>query len=379
MTSKGHVAIVGGGIAGTSAAYMLAKSEAFDRVTLLEAESQLAQHTTGRSAALLTENYGAGPVRPLTTASLGFLHDPPEALVDGPLLDKRGIMTVSTSEEGHEHLEKHLEEGRTASQPIVEIDVHEAQELAPHVRFGPRYRAMWEEHSYDIDVAALQQAFVRGMRSLGGEIATSHRVDAVRRDGDGWTLETTAGQVHADVVVNAAGAWGDVVAQGAGIARVGLQPMRRTAFMVTSPFDDSSGYPFVVDSFHSWYLRPDGTQFMCSPADEIPSEPCDAKAEEIDIARTIDLLNEHTTLGIRSITSHWAGLRTFGPDRSMVIGPEPENPNFLWCVGQGGTGIQTSPGVAQLIADLATDGVPGPAFADTGLELASLLPDRIRT
>lgn len=379
MTSSRHVAIVGGGIAGTSAAYSLAKTGAFDRVTLLEAEAQLAQHTTGRSAALLTENYGAGPIRPLTTASLGFLHDPPDTLVDAPLLEKRGIMTVSTSAEGHVHLDEQLEEGRTATNPIVEIDVDQAGDLAPHIRFAPGYRVMWEEESYDIDVAALQQAFVRGMRSHGGEIATSHRVDSVRPEGDGWTLETTGGSVHADVVVNASGAWGDVVARGAGIAPVGLQPMRRTAFMVKSPFDDSSRYPFVADSFHSWYLRPDGTQFMCSPADEIPSEPCDAKAEEIDIAYTIDLLNEHTTLGIRSITSSWAGLRTFGPDRSMVIGPEPEHPMFIWCVGQGGTGIQTAPGVAQLIADLATDGAPGPTFADTGLDLERLLPDRIRS
>lgn len=379
MTSKGHVAIIGGGIAGTSAAYMLAKTEAFDRVTLLESESQLGQHTTGRSAALLTENYGAGPIRPLTTASLGFLYDPPEALVDGPLLDKRGIMTVSTSAEGHAHLDEQLEDGRTAVHQIVEIDIDQARELAPHIRFTPEHRAMWEAHSHDIDVAALQQAFVRGMRSHGGEIATSHRVDAVRRNGDGWALETTGGEIHADIVVNAAGAWGDVVAERAGIVPVGLQPLRRTAFMVKSPYDDSSRYPFVVDSFHSWYLRPDGKQFLCSPADETPSEPCDAKAEEIDIARTIDLLNEQTTLGIRSITSHWAGLRTFGPDRSMVIGPDPDCPSFIWCVGQGGTGIQTSPGVAQLIADLAIDGAPGEAFVDTGLDLASLLPDRIRS
>lgn len=370
--------MVGGGIAGASAAYALAKTEVFDRVVLLESEGQLAQHTTGRSAAMLTENYGEGPVRPLTAASLDFLHNPPSTLVDNRLLHPRGVMTVATSPDGYENLDVMLAEGRLATHPIEEIAVDDAQRIAPHVRFTPDHRAMWEEHAYDIDVAALHQAFVRGFRAHGGEIATSHRVDEIRPRDEGWSLETTGGTVSADLVVNAAGAWGDVVARNAGIEPVGLQPLRRTAFMVRSPYVDSAEYPFVVDSHHSWYLRPDGSQFMCSPADEIPSEPCDARAEEIDIARTIDSINANTTLDIRSITSQWAGLRTFGPDRSMVIGPEPNHPSFVWCVGQGGTGIQTAPGAGHLVADLLCAGKPGPTFDGTGLELDRLLPDRIR-
>lgn len=378
MSEEKHVAVIGGGIAGASAAFALSETGAFDRITLLEAESSLAHHTTGRSAAMLTENYGEGPIRPLTTASLDFLHDPPPALVDAPLLERRGIMTVAMTSAGSERLDVLLDEGQTATQPIIEIGLGEARALAPHIKFAPGHRAMWEQHAFDIDVAALQQAFVRGLRANGGEIATSRRVDAARPKGDGWTLDTTQGALDVDLVVNAAGAWGDVVALGAGVAPVGLEPKRRTAFMVKSPFDDSSEYPFVADAFHDWYLRPDGSQFMCSPADEVPSEPCDAKAEEIDIARTIDLINEHTTLGIRSITSNWAGLRTFGPDRVMVIGPEPSNPNFIWCVGQGGTGIQTAPGAGRLVADLVVGHQPSSHFDGTGLELESLLPDRVR-
>lgn len=365
-----------------SAAYYLAQSERFDRVLLVEAESQLAVHTTGRSAAVLTENYGAGPVRPLTAASLSFLHSPPEALVDAPLLEKRGLLTIATSPDDYAELESQLESGRQASHPIVEIDLDQVKQVAPHIRLTGEHRAMWESESHDIDVAGLHQAFVRGLRHHGGEIATSHRVDSARPNdpsaSKAWLLETTAGPIAVDLIVNAAGAWGDQVATRAGVASVGLQPMRRTAFMAKSPFSDSSRYPFVAEARHTWYLRPDGSQFLCSPADETPSEPCDAKAEEIDIARTIDLINENTTLGIRSITSSWAGLRTFGPDRAMVIGPDPTQPNFIWCVGQGGTGIQTSPGAGQLVADLTTFGSPGAQFAETGLDVSSLLPERLR-
>jgi len=378
MSGVGHVVVVGGGIAGASAAYYLAKSERADRVSLLEAEAQLAHHTTGRSAALLIENYGAAPVRPLTTASLDFFHNPPADLVEHALVEPRGILTVATALIDYPVFDEQLADGAALTNPVVEVTLSEAAELAPHIVFEPGHRAMYEQYAHSIDVAAVHQAFVRGLTSAGGEIHTARRVDAAQATDSGWVVETTTGDLRADIIVNAAGAWGDVVATTAGVAPVGLQPLKRTAFMVPSPFEGSQDFPFVADALHAWYLGPDGSQFLCSPADETPSEPCDARADEIDIARTIDVLNTHTRLGIRSVTSHWAGLRTFTADRSMVIGPDTDVPTFVWCVGQGGTGIQTSPGAGRLVADLVTMGSPSDHFAGTGLEVAALAVDRLR-
>lgn len=376
MTGMGHVVVVGGGIAGVTAAFHLLDSQRCDRVTLIEAEAQLAHHTTGRSAALLTENYGAGPVRPLTTASLDFFHHPPSDLVDHDVIHPRGIMTVATAAEDHATLDEQLAAGAQTTHPVTEIDLGEAAELAPHIVFGPDHRVMWEAHAFDIDVAAVHQAFVRGIRARGGDIQTARRLDAARRTSNGWTVETTTGPLAADVLVNAAGAWGDVVAEAAGVRPIGLRPLKRTAFMVNSPFENSAHFAFVAEVHHRWYLRPDGTQFMCSPADEVPSEPCDARADEVDIARTIDHLNEHTLLAIRSVNSHWAGLRTFAPDRAMVIGRDPDQPDFVWFVGQGGTGIQTAPGAGRLLADVLTRGAPGASFDGTGLDPAALAAER---
>lgn len=376
MSSLGHVCVIGGGIAGVSAAYYLARSERFERITLVEAEPQLAHHTTGRSAALLIENYGAAPIRPLTTASLTFFHRPPAELVDHALIEQRGIVTVATSEADYGEFDQQLAAGALIDHPVVELSLEDAAKLAPHIVVGPGHRVMYEEYAHSIDVAAVHQAFVRGMKRCGGEIHTARRVDAARPSGHGWQVETTAGDLYADMLVNAAGAWGDVVAASAGISPVGLEPKRRTAFMVSSAFEGSASFPFVADVNNSWYVGPDGNQFLCSPADETPSEPCDARADELDIARTIDQLNLHTRLNIRSVASHWAGLRTFVADRSMVIGADTNHPNFIWCVGQGGTGIQTSPGAGRLVADLATTGRPSEAFADTGLDAEALSPLR---
>ena len=376
-----RIAVIGGGMAGVSAAYALVRHRSRPRVLLLEAEGQLAHHTTGRSAAQLIENYGAGPVRVLTTASLPFFDQPPAAYCDGTLLTPQPILTVGRPDQD-DVIEAQLEAGRRTNPDIDEISVAEAVRLFPALRAERLSRAILEPGSPDIDVSLLHQTFVRGFRDRGGEIETLARVDAAHRTSPGhgpWVLDTTRGTREADLVVDAAGAWGDVVAGRAGVAPVGLVPKRRTAFMVTSRWEGSASWPMAADAELDWYLKPDGPEFLCSPADETPSEPTDAKPEEIDIALAIERINEATTLDIRSVRSSWAGLRTFAPDGSMVIGPDPEEPSFVWCVGQGGTGIQTSPAAGQLVADLCLDGAPGSTFEGLAVDLGGLRPDRFRS
>jgi D-arginine dehydrogenase len=371
------VVVIGGGIAGVSAAYALSRHPARPVVTVIEAERQLAYHTTGRSAAQLIENYGTGPTRALTKASLDYFHHPPEGLVDHPLLEPRGLLSVAGSGQSAA-FEQALSEGIAVNPTIAEVSPAGAAALFPALRVERIERAMYEPGSTDIDVAALHQSFVRGVTAAGGTITTSWRARKIRPGGSGWLISTSGGQLGADVVVDAAGAWGDEVASLAGLAGIGLKPLRRTAFMVASNHENSNQWPLVADIEHRWYVKPDGRQHLCSPADETPSAPCDAKPAEIDVARAIDLINEATTLGIRSVRSSWAGLRTFSPDRTMVIGPDPEHAGFVWCVGQGGTGIQTAPAAGQLLADLTLDGRPGPTFDAVDLDLDQLLPHRFR-
>jgi D-arginine dehydrogenase len=368
------VVVIGGGIAGVSVAHHLLQGDPDLDVVLLEMESTLAHHTTGRSAALLLENLGTPSMRILSAASLDHLRHTPGDLVDAPLLAHRPVLHVGTVEQDAS-VDQMLAEGiGSATTPTVEVGVDEAMRLFPLLRRERVHRALVEPDSADIDVGALHQSFVRGFRRAGGQVATSTRVDAAAPDGKGWRLETTDGPMGADVVVNCAGAWGDQVAATAGVSPVGLQPFRRTAFMVDGPGLDATGWAFAGDIDHQWYLRDDGPQMFCSLAEENPSEPCDPKPEELDVALAIDRLNEATTLGIRSVNSAWVGLRTFAPDRSMVIGPDPDHPTFVWCVGQGGTGIQTSAGAGRLTADLTLGGQPSVAF--DGLNLDEVAPTR---
>jgi D-arginine dehydrogenase len=349
-----EVCVIGGGIAGVSVAAHLAPTR---RVVLVEAEPTLAFHTTGRSAALYFENYGHLSIRSLSKASRRYFEHPPDGTTDGPLLARRGALTLARPHQMG-RLEQMEREGREAGTDVHRLTPAEAAARVPVIRPELLDAALWEPEAADMDVAAIHQSFVRTTRAHGGEIRTSSPVTELTHGGSGWLVRAHGSSFAVDVVVDAAGAWGDAVAALAGIAPVGLTPKRRTAFMVSGE-DAWRGWPLVVDADHDFYFKPDGVQLLCSLADETPSEPCDAKPEQLDVALAIERINEATTLGIRSVRSEWAGLRTFVPDGGMAIGFDPDATGFFWLVGQGGTGIQTAPAAGMLAAALISgDSMP---------------------
>jgi len=364
------VVVIGGGIAGAAAGYHLARLGC--GVTLVEQEDALAYHSTGRSAALYFEDYGAQAIRPLTRASRRFFEDPPDALADVRFLERRGAMWIGRADQAAS-LERELAE--TGSKG-TRLSAASAIRLVPVLRPDIAW-AIFVPDALDLDVAAIHQAFVRGMRREGAKVMVSSPVTGLTRTQSGWLTTTPDMTLESDVVVNAAGAWGDLVASLAGAEPVGLEPRRRTAFMV--PGDISyAQWPLVADVDNRFYFRPDGTQILCSPADETPMPPGDAQPEPLDIALAIERINAATSLDIKTVRSAWAGLRSFVADRAMVIGFDPDQPGFFWLVGQGGTGIQTAPAAGELTAALITSGLPPVTQVEAGLDLAALSPERLR-
>lgn len=365
--------VVGGGIAGVAAAAFLSEHGA---VTLLEAESSLAYHTSGRSAAMLVENYGSDGARPLVKAARPFLEQPPEGSVDSALLSDRAVIWVA----GEGDMEVLVARAAEAHERGAICELLDAGAVVEHVpAMDPEWLVggLLEPSGADIDVAALHQAFVRIARANRARIEVNAPVNGIGRRGDHWLVETGDRQIECGAVVNAAGAWGDRIAVLAGVEPLGLQPMRRTAFMVPGG-ENSAGWPMVVDANERFYFKPDGVQFLCSLAEEVPSEPIDARPRMEDVALAIERINEATTFDIRTVNSQWTGLRTFAPDRELVIGEDPTAPRFFWLAGQGGIGIQTSPSYGALLASLAV-GTPLPdGFAETGVDPDRTSPARFR-
>jgi D-arginine dehydrogenase len=365
--------VIGGGIAGVAAAAFL--SDHGD-VELFEMEASLAYHTSGRSAAMLVEDYGSDGARPLVAAARPFLVSPPEGSVDTPLLSDRPIVWVA-GRGGMPVLEERAAQARVRPASCELLEPEEVLELVPVMDPEWLVGGLYEPSGAEIDVAALHQAFVRIARANGARIHLEAPVRALSRRKDRWVVEAGARQTEGRAVVNAAGAWGDHIAVLAGIEPVGLQPMRRTAFMVPGS-EESSGWPMVVEANEQFYFRPDGVQFLCSLAEETPSEPTDPRPRVEDVALAIERINEATTLEIRTVNSQWTGLRTFAPDRELVIGEDPTAPGFFWLVGQGGIGIQTSPAYGAMLASLIVDGGVPSGFAEVGVNPERTSPGRLR-
>jgi D-arginine dehydrogenase len=371
-----EIAIIGGGIAGASAAAYLAPHRS---VVLLEREDQPGYHASGRSAALFTETYGNAVVRALTVASRPFLAAPPEGFAEHPLLSPRGALHVGT--DGDEAwLAALLSETRALVDSVRAVDAEEARRLVPALKPGWVRAGVLEPDAQDIDTHACLQGFLRVARSHGARVMTRAEARGIARSGGRWRVDTPAGPVSADILVNAAGAWADAVAELAGVPRRGLQPKRRTAFLFAPPEGVSvRDWPICIGPREAFYFKPDAGMILGSPADETPSVPCDAQPDELDVAIAADRIQAVAELPIRRIARSWAGLRTFAPDKTPVVGFDPEVEGFFWLAGQGGYGFQTAPALGATTASLILSGTVPNGIADLGVAAAHLAPERLPT
>ena len=240
--------------------------------------------------------------------------------------------------------------------------------------------AIVEPESREIDVDGLHQGFLRGARKRGTEILTDCGVEAIGRRGGQWIVETAHGRFAAPVIVNAAGAWADQVAAMAAVAPIGLTPKRRTAFNIPAPGSAAAiaDWPLVHDVGEEFYFKPDAGKLFVSPEDATPSEPMDAYPEDLDVAIGVDRLQRATTIEVQAVSHKWAGLRTFAPDGSPVVGFDPEAEGFFWLAGQGGYGIKTSPALSRLAPKLIRSGRLPDDIRRLGIEPSDLAPDRLR-
>ncbi len=366
--------VIGAGMAGASVAYWLAPH---GHVLVLERESQPGYHTTGRSAAVYLEGYGSAQVRALTLASRDFFLHPPEVFGEHPLMTRRGAMMVAAPGQEAE-LHRHATVLAGLGLRHERLDTTEACRRVPVLRREHVTAALLEPDACDLDVHAIHQGFLRGLRRAGGELVCDAEVQSLRHDGTHWRVQTPTGHWRAPVLVNAAGAWAERLGRMAGARPIGLTPYRRSAFTFALPAGlDASGWPMVYSAGEDWYFKPDAGQLLASPANADPAEPQDVQPEELDIALGIDRIETATTLQVRRPTHTWAGLRSFVADKGLVGGFDTQAPDFFWVAGQGGYGIQTAPAMGEACAHLAR-GLPLPErLAGFGLSAETLGPARL--
>ena len=350
--------IIGGGIAGLSAGAALAE---LGRVVVWEAEEALAYHASGRSAALYEAQYGLPETVALNLASRAG-HEAED------VLSPRGLMFVGTRDQS-ETFETDL-----ANLKLCEIGETDAQAMVPVLRTGAGLRFGYHAEAWDLDTDRMIQNRAKAIRTQGGEVNTKHSVAKIERQADGWSVSTLDHIIKARILVNSAGAWADVIADMAGLGGIGITPMRRSVARVPAPGGvDVRSWPMLIGAGETWYAKPDAGALIVSPAEEEPITPMDAWPEDETLAVGIARYQEVAGHEITRLLSSWAGLRSFAPDRRLVLGPDPRDNAFVWSAGQGGYGFQTAPAAGRLVADL----VAGRASDLSADVVAALRPERL--
>ena len=366
MAATSDILVIGGGVAGLSAAAALSERA---QVTVLEAEEQVGFHSSGRSATMLHYALGDRLVRALTSASRGFFEAPPDGFTDAPLGRRMPVLVFAREDERDALDALDTEISRFAQ--LERLDERGVHELCPLLNEHQRH-GIADRNGIRLDPHALLQGFLRKLRSHGGGLVSRARVSRIGRSRAAWSVQTERGDEYsAPILVNAAGAWADDVARFAGVQPIGLRPLRRTIITFDAPSGtDLETLPFAKTIGDELYFAPESGRLFASPMDEVPSDPIDAQPDEYEVALAAWRMEERTSVKVEHIHSRWAGLRTFAPDRHPVAGFASDSDGFFWLAGQGGFGLQTSPAMAQVAASLLL-GEPWPLADVSAEELSS--------
>jgi D-arginine dehydrogenase len=349
MNDSFDFAVIGGGIGGVSIASHLAEHA---RVVLLEMEPQPGYHSTGRSVSLFSETYGGPVVRALTRASRHFYFEPASSFCTAPLVTPRPVLMIANNGQADA-----LQEFLASANPTDRVErlaPREALEVFPLLAPIELVSAALLRGTADIDVHELLQGYLRLFKARGGTLSAGTALRQLQRHGAAWTLSTSRGAIRAATIVNAAGAWAEEIGKLAGAMEIGLRPLKRSVALIEQPPDHNmNDWPMLLDAEERFYAKPSPGRLFLSPADETLSAPCDAQADDIDLAEAVDRFERATTIEVKRLVGRWAGLRSFVADREPVVGFDPLVPGFFWLAALGGYGIQISPALSFLAASWA--------------------------
>jgi D-arginine dehydrogenase len=327
-------------------------------------EARPGYHTTSRSAAVYEANYGPPPILSLTRAARHYFEE------GGYLTPRETIFLMPDNQETA------FEKMMSIQKGMEEISIATAQEKFPLLRDGYARRAVLDPGGADIDVDLLHQSYLRLFRQRGGEIHCDRPVSGLEKTGN-WTVRAADEVFTCRIIVDAAGAWGDAVAQMTGRKPIGLQPKRRSMAVVPSPPGAQiTSWPMVGDVGETWYCKPQSGKLLISPADVTPVEPHDAYADEMTLAEGISRFEQAAAYEVTRVERSWGGLRSFVPDGNPVVGYDRQQDGFFWLIGQGGYGIQSAPALSRLAAALVRGEAAPADIIDEGLRLEDISPLR---
>jgi D-arginine dehydrogenase len=348
--------IVGAGFAGAATAYQLTRRGVTD-IVLLEQESIPGFHASGRNAAMMRQCVPDPDLARLTREGADFLRNLPSDWPEPIHFKQHGSLLLGSGASWNK-LKQDGETGRKVGIDVEFWTPERAIRYVPVLEGAEFEGALWCGSDGIIDIHALLSGYLKFAGDRGAQIRYNAKIRSLRAlSGNEIEVSTDNETIRAKALVNASGAWANMLAQMAGARELPLRPCRRHLF-VSPPIDwVDPKWPFVWDVAHDIYFRPEGEGLLLCACDQTELAPCDPPIEE----SVKELLAEKIerfmpALSAVSINKGWAGLRTLTPDGRFVIGWDPEIKNFFWVAGLGGHGMTTSPAVGELAAELLIGG-----------------------
>lgn len=357
MVPVKRIIIVGGGIAGLSAAWHLGRSGA-GRVQLLEREPLLCTHASGRNAAIFRPLEADATLASLARRSLELFQ---ELSPERRLVEATGLMLLAKAPET---LEPIARAARAAGTPCVpEAPSQVSARLTGLCTAG--WYGLFGATGGVLDIHALTEALGRVSRALGVEVRSNTGVLRVVTKGASVVgVETSQHEMlDADIVVLAAGAWNVELGASAGVA-LPLSPVRRHLALLAPEQPLPTGMPAVWSLDDEVYFRREGARVLTSPCDETEWTPGVPQAElQCLEGLAAKLGGIDAALGRAQLVRYWACLRTFVPDRRPVVGSDPRMRGIYWLAGLGGFGMTTAVAAGELLAQAVSGREPPPAVA----------------
>lgn len=349
MTSRPRLLIVGGGVAGLSSAYHLARAGV--EVALFESEAQLGQRSSGLNAAIWRTAIAEPAVAALAREARPSLQSPPEAFGAEPLVDPVGVLLVAEDAPGAASLSAQAAQAAT---PFVELDRSAARAKAPHLKLEPEL-ALWFPEEGRLRIQALLAGFARGAQAAGAQLHTSAQVARLTRNGEQICgLQLSNGErLEADAVLIAAGGWGQALARDVGSSER-LTPTRRHLGRTLARGDADPRGPVVwTVGDPAFYLCPDSEGLLACVCDQVPVEPDEGyrtdPAQERALAEAIAARWNGPTPP--PVGTTWSALRTFWESDRFLLGADSQVPRLFWAAGLAGHGMTTAFAVGAQVRD----------------------------
>lgn len=365
-SEKANVVVIGGGIFGCAIAYYYSKNNPGKKIVVLE-RNELCNAATSRAAALITKIRAKKYFIPLSLETYRVIPEMEKILGESLDIKKVGVMHVAASEQRVNDLKELMSIAEEFNQPATYISNAEAHKKAPWLKTDEALCIGFMPEEAYCDPYLLGTFFARCAKLQGADLRQGVEVTEVIMYGNTAVgVKTTEGQIDADVVIIAAGAWAPIFAKQAGID-LPMAPTRSQYWITERAdiFPVNSSIVLLPDA--QAYARPEGgsllfgirekRSFSVSP-EKIPAEVSHFSFSEDkgmnDLQEVIDRLARFfPTVYDIGLKYYVAGFSGYTPDNNLSMGAAPGVNNLLLATGCVGAGISVSGGVGLAFAEMA--------------------------